>query len=221
LAAIILLFSRGTMMSLLLTMLLYTAVMVIRFKLYKYIFPILIVLAVMVSFLFWAGNLSDAWKELNTLPAEMSSQKGSIEANIEGAKRAKAIFKDFPIWGVGTGGYEKVSMRYATPGTADTTPLAKFQSLNHFLHLLAEEGLGGLLYGLFLILYFFGFLRKLLGVKSRYQFVMGLSFLAPVAGIFAHALINDLMQRFSTSMLVYLLMGAGLGILRNDVEHHA
>ena len=89
----------------------------------------------------------------------------------------------------------------------------------HYLQVLAEEGSGAFLYYLFLLAYLAEMAKGLWGTQSRFKFIMGLSLFAPVLMILMHAAINPLMQRFSTSMLVYMTMGAGLGVLRKDFEH--
>jgi len=56
-------------------------------------------------------------------------------------------------------------------------------------------------------------------LQSRFQFMSGLALFCAVLMVLLHASIHYLMQRFAISMLVYLLMGAGLRVLRPDFEH--
>ena len=185
---------------------------------------------IVVGILLWAGSLPSVWKELATLQLEMKSFKEKIdltrpaysgEVSLEGGRRALAIYRAHPIWGVGTHGYPLVSESYATPGTEGGWGMgaAKFSSLCYYLQLLAEEGLGAYLYFLFLLAYGIEVGRGLFITRSRFQFLAALSLVSGVLMILFHAAFGVHMERFSTSMLTYILMGASLGILRKDFKH--
>jgi len=219
-ASILLLFSRGTIACFGVSLLVFLFLYLFKFLSRGHVFMMVLFVGVMGGFLSWAGNLGQAWKEIQTLDREFDSgQDVSMTVNIEGAKRAIAIYKDHPVWGIGTSGYRTVAKAYVTDGYHDKYPLPDYEAMCHYLHLLAEEGLGAVLYFLFLIAYFLEMMTGLFKTKSRFQFLMALSLFSAVLLVFGHAAINDLMQRYSMSMLVYLSMGASMGILHKGFQH--
>lgn len=171
------------------------------------------------------GAPQKIWKELQTLEREFQSPSDSntpasstsLSSNQEGAKRAFSIYRAYPGWGVGTGGYELFSLQFATPGTENNGAVA-LRALSHYPQLLAEEGKGAFLYFFFLLVYFIEVVWLSFRTKSRLQFYTGLSLLASVALVLAHASFQFLMQQISISSLVYLSMGLGLGVLHADFE---
>jgi hypothetical protein len=184
------------------------------------VFSIMILVAVFV-FLTWAGQLPKAVNELTTLQSEKFEKRGgSASMNWEGAQRALRIYEAFPIWGAGIGGYKVLSEDFETPGAEEEHGyvLAKFQSMCHYLHLLAEEGIGAYLYFLFILGYLIDLLIGLVRVRGRFQFIAALSFATPALLVLMHAAINHLMQRFSLPVLVYIFMGTSLAVLRKDYE---
>lgn len=176
-------------------------------------------LLLIVGFLLWAGDIQATWKELQTVETEFNpSGSTSLSTNREGAKRALAIYRAHPLWGVGTSGYSRVSEQFATPGTEEDA-MVKFKAMSHYWQVLAEEGAGAFLYFLFVGGYLFEAVRGLRRTQSRFQFTAGLSLFCAVLMVLLHASIHYLMQRYSISMLVYTLMGASLRVLRPDFEH--
>lgn len=174
------------------------------------------VFLLVAAFLIWAGNVQGAWKELRTLKGEGSeSEIKSFGTNIEGAKRAVRIYRAFPVWGVGTRGYSSVSESFRTPGTQPYA-MRRYKAFCHYLQTLAEEGSGAFLYFLFLLAYFFEITRGLLKTRSRFQFMAGLSLGTAVVMILAHAAVKPVMDYFAAASLVFLLMGALLGLLHDD-----
>ncbi len=218
--------SRGTILSFALTLVLYFLSLLLKFRSKSQLFISGLAAVFIFGFFAWAGNPAGTLKELQTIQEETDphTQKSFI-ANVEGAQRAVAIYRAYPIWGVGTDGYEKVSEHFATEKSRQATErrgayqLAQFKAMSHYLQILAEEGLGAFLYGLFLIAYAWILISRLICVKSRFQFIAALSLAAPVFLILVHASFGFLMQQFSVSMLVYSLMGASLGALRRDFVH--
>ena len=71
---------------------------------------------------------------------------------------------------------------------------------------------------MFLGAYFVEVVSGLLGTRSRFQFMAGLSLVMGVAMILIHSSIHFLMEQFSISMLVYIYMGASLGVLSKDFQ---
>lgn len=216
--AVILFFSRGTILSFSIAFALFFLVTLVKFpSRTQLIFSGAVFVAVLI-FLIWAGNLPGVWKELGTLKTETNvTERTSFSTNREGARRGLRIYRDHPLWGVGTEGYAIVSERYATPGS-EQLYMAKVRTMNHFLQILAEEGTGALLYFLFLGAYFVEVVSGLLGTKSRFQFMAGLSLVMGVVMILIHSSIHFLMEQFSISMLVYIYMGASLGVLSKDFQ---
>ena len=219
--AVILFFSRGTILSFSIAFMIYILATLLKFPSRHQLIFSSVILGLVSIFLIWAGNLPGVWKELGTLRRETHPEDltSSFATNREGAHRALAIYRDYPLWGVGTDGYAIVSKKY-TSSIPRPAPLllADIRAMCHYLQLLAEEGMGAYLYFFFLLAYFFEGIRGLRRTKSRFQFTAGLSLFAAVVMVLIHASINLLMEQFSISMLIYIFMGASLGVLRNDFE---
>lgn len=213
--AVFLIFSRGTILSFVFSLVVFLTVALWKFPSRKqFVFSFLALVSIL-GFLVWSGKSAALWKELSTVQREFDAEKeGSLSANREGARRALAILREYPVWGVGTGGYRLVSKNFASPGTEGS--MASKTVYCHYLETLAEEGVGGLLYFLFIGAYFIEVSRGLKNAKSRFQFIAGLSLFAPVLMVFLHASFGLLMQRISLSTLVYIWMGASLGVLSKD-----
>lgn len=228
-ATILLLYSRGTILCM-------TLVFLASFFLLAMKFPsktqwgfLIAFLTVGFVFFSWAGNLEKAWKEVRTLKDEQAVvnrnitlevyKSRSMYVNQEAARRALRIQKDFPVWGIGTGGYYKIARNYSSGGDYDALDLASATAMCHYLQTLAEEGIGAFIYYAFLLCYFGELLWGLFLTKSQFKFIAALSLSAPVLVILSHAAIIDTMQRFSIAMPVYILMGASLAALRKDFQH--
>lgn len=212
-------YSRGTMISFGLVLLFFLVAMGIRFFSRQQLLFSLLALGIVLAFVFWAGNAGKALKELQTVNSEWNDAEGirSFSVNREGARRSLEIYKTHPLWGAGTGGYEKVSWQFASSGTEDSA--VNQVAYSHYFQLLAEEGAGAFLYYLFILSYFFEGLRGLWKTRSRFQFMSALSLFAAVSMVMIHASIGVLMERFSLSMLIYILMGANLAVLNKDFGH--
>jgi hypothetical protein len=218
-AAIFLFFSRGTILCFFAALLFFLSAYVLKSLSRRSAAVALAVIFALFMFLAWAGQLPKIVNELMTLQKERVD-RGSASVNWEGAQRALRIYRAFPIWGVGTKGYQVVSEDFATPGTSedDIYFLARFESMCHYLHLLAEEGIGAYLYFLFILGYLIDLLIGLVRVRGRFQFIAALSFAGAPLLVFTHAAINHLMQQFSLQALVYISMAASLAVLRKDYE---
>ena len=211
--------SRGTVLCFSAAFLVYLFCLLLKFPSRTQMVSSLAALLLITGFLLWAGDIQATWKELQTVENEFDASKpASLSTNREAAKRAVAIYGAHPLWGVGTGGYSRVSERFATPGT-ERDAMAKFKAMSHYGQLLAEEGTGAFFYFLFVGGYFFEISRGLRKTQSRFQFMSGIALFCAVLMVLLHASIHYLMQRFAISMLVYLLMGASLRVLRPDFEH--
>ncbi|MDD5671657.1 MAG: hypothetical protein PHN49_08465, partial [Candidatus Omnitrophica bacterium] len=214
--------SRGAIMCFSGAFLFFLLALFIKFPSKVQMISMITIFLIVAGFLLYAGNLKGVWKELQTVEGEFGEGKESLvsfDANREGARRAMAIYRAYPFWGVGTWGYDAVAKKFATPGTYDEIRLIKFRIMCHYLTILAEEGIGAFVYYLFLLAYFYEILIGLIKTKSRFQFVSCLSLFAAVIMVLAHAGINHLMQNWTTAMLAYIFMGASLGILRRDFQH--
>ncbi len=230
--AIFLFFSRGTMLTFLLMTAVYLGVLLAKYPSRVALLSVAGAVIFLLLALVWGGNLKGAWKEIRTLEKEQQAleetpgtqsalSNKSINYVREGARRSLAIYRDHRLWGAGSRGYREVSKQYADPELGKVDELINLQSLAHYHQLLAEEGAGAYLYFLFLLAYFFELGRGLLRTRSRFKFVMGLSFAAPVVMILAHAAFNQLMEQFSMAMPVHLMMGAGLAVLQQDFKHES
>lgn len=206
--------SRGTILCLAFAFWVYVGILFLKYPSRAMGLLILILVALGLGFLYGAINWSMVWKELQSIPQEFSStQMTSLSTNAEAAKRALVIYKVYPLWGVGTGGYASVSDIFASPAS-EVLVTAKFRAMSHYLTLLAEEGIGAYLYFLFLLAYFFELGKGLWKVQGRFQFLASLSLGTTVLMLLSHASVFYLLQLFSFSSLLYILMGASLGILR-------
>ena len=224
--AVVLFFSRATIASFLIALVVFFLGHLVKFPSRVQVISLGASFLLIVAILGWAGRLPAVWRELQTVKMELKTELDpnrppvTVLINKEAAKRALAIHRDYTLWGAGTWGYSDLSEWYASPGTEGEWGQggAKFDARCHYLEVLAEEGVGAYLYFLFLIAYLFEAAWGLLRSQSRFQFMAGLSLFAGVLMILIHAGIIDMMERVSLSVLVYILMGASLGILRRDFQ---
>lgn len=218
-AAVVTLLSRGTIVCFSVCLGIFLCGLLVKYPSRKQLVFVSVVIALVIAFLWWAGNLTQAGREVSTLTNELRPKfSGSFSFNVEGAKRAIRIYRRHPGFGVGTGGYEFESLKYATRGT-ESWMMIKFKAMCHYVQLLAEEGAGAFIYFLFILVYYLEMISKLIQTKSRFQFIAGLALVCACSMVLSHAGINHLMERFSIAMLVYILMGASLAVLRKDFKH--
>lgn len=211
--------SRGTIIFFAFSSLLYAFFYMAKIKKLKYLLLFGVLLIFLIGFFAWAGDYERIWKELLTLEREFNSNvTNSFSYNIEGAKRAIAIYQDFGLFGTGTAGFRLFSKFYASTGFAEGG-LIGFYVMCHYLQVLTEEGLGAYLYFLFLMVSLGTIFIKLIKVKSNFQFLFGLALFSSTMMFLSHASINHLMQRFSVSFLVYTLMAGSLSVLSDNFEH--
>lgn len=217
--ASLLFLGRGTMLSFFLAFLFFLIAVFIKYPSRKQMSFTVLVFLVVFGFLYWFGNWERMWEEVATVQSEVghTTESRSTDDNREGIRRALTMFRANPLWGVGTDGYGAISEHFALPGTENS--MANLFALCHYAQVLAEEGCGAIFYFLFLIVYFFESLRGLRRAESRFQFFTGIGLFAPVFMVLTHALVSQLMQRFTISMLVYILMGASLSVLSKDFDH--
>jgi len=222
--AIFLLNSRGTMLSLMIACLLYLVGFCIKFPSRKSVLFAFGFLICGVLFLAWKGNLQKAWFELLTLRNESviehSEEISSFTTNIVGGKRAFRMFQDYPLWGVGTGGFHQFSRNYGDSEENTSFFLANHHAMNHYLQKLAEEGLGAILYFLFLIFYFIEAVLRCFRTKSRYQFFFGYAFVVAAFMLYLHAAFNHLLEHYTFILLAFSTMGLGLSLLQSNFKHH-
>lgn len=217
--AVLMLLSRGTVLCFSLAFFVFWLAATVRFPSHSTRLAAVAVIIFLIGFFFWMGSLQDTWREIQTLGSELDPDfQGSFQANREGARRALEIYRTFPLSGAGTGGYEVWAVPFAGAGT-ESWPLIRFKAMCHYLEVLAEEGIGAYFYFLMILAYGFEMIRGFIKSASRFQFLSALALFSAVGMILIHASFNHLMDRFSISTLVYLLMGASLAILRHDFEH--
>jgi hypothetical protein len=231
-AAIFLFFSRGTMLTFLLAAGLFFLSLLIKFPSRFTGGLVGGALLALFGFLVWSGSLKGTFEELQTLGQEQKIMKGesghegpgegddhsSLYVK-EGIRRTLAIYRHYPVLGAGTRGYREISKHYADPELGSTGELVNFHSLSHYTQLLAEEGSAAVIYFLFLLVYAFEVLRGLLRTQSRFKFVMAASLGAPLLMISIHAVFNQLLEQFALGLPFHFMMGAALGVLRQDFKH--
>lgn len=219
-AAVVLFFSRGTILSFALVSLTFLLIIVIKIRSVAVTSIVVVFLLGAIGFLSWSTNLGAVWKELQTLEREVDAESaGSFDTNKEGIHRALGMYADHKLWGVGTRGYKKLAEQYATEGSWDKLWFARVQSMCHYVHTLAEEGAGAYFYFLFILCFLLSGATILLKTGSQYKFILCLAMISPVVMVFLHASFNHLMQRFSMSMIIYSLMGVSMGLFRKDFKH--
>lgn len=206
--------SRGTMLSFLAAFLFFVLALILRESFSRrrlvYTGALFIILA---GFLVWASDMPGTLKELQTVEAEVGPEAhGSFQSNIEAGKRALRIFRDHSFWGVGRLGYSSLSLHYASPGLEEEL-IPRTRAMSHYFQVLADEGLGAFFYFAFLVLFWLLMVRRLYGVKSNFQFVVGLSLFSAVSMVYLHALIHQLLEQFSFIVLIPVVMGAALSVL--------
>ncbi|MFZ5803067.1 MAG: O-antigen ligase family protein [Candidatus Omnitrophota bacterium] len=217
---IFLFFSRGCIVSFLVSFLLYWLIFLWKIHQRRVTVFVLIVSTLLALSVFFVGNFQKAWQEVKTLQSEVESPS-SFRNNLEGGKAALAMYHDHRVWGIGTGNYRARVMEYSeTIRTEPGLTLARFVVLCHYLQVLAEEGAGAWIYFAMLGVFLFEVIRGFIRAKSNFQFIAGLSVFIPVVMTLGHATINFVMQQVSMSLLVYLFMGATLGILHADFLYH-
>ena len=216
--AVILLFSRGTIISFAFGFLVFLLAALVKFFSRQHILLLGLVFLVAGGFVVWAANLQATWKEVATSKKEVTGtqEESSFSTNREGAKRALAIYHDFPVWGVGHRGYARMSQQYATPGKEKINPMSILEVSCHYLQILAEQGVGAYIYFVFLLVWILEAGWLLFKTESRFQFIAALSLSSYVLMILVHAAIKPVMEYFAIATPVYLLMGATLASLRTD-----
>lgn len=217
--AIFLAYSRGTILCFVITSAVLTLFFFLKFMSKKYALGW--VIAAVVSYLFLSNtiDLGRVFGEVQTLQEEKDTERSSLSTTLEGIRRSKLIYKDSFPWGVGYGGYEKVSRKYAAPQPSRNLRGANSQAISHYYQVLAEQGIGAWLYFAFILIFFVEWLVGLYGTSSHFKFIAGLSLGAPVLLIFTHASFAFLMERYMIAACVYGLMGAALGVLHKDFRH--
>lgn len=220
-AALFLLRSRGSMLFFILVFIPYVAAVLIKLPLsHKKVWASGFIAAFLV-FVFWAGNIPAAVKEMQTLSDETSRiSRRSYNVNLDGQQRARRMFEAYKLFGVGRGNYIKASQTFAGEGIeADSVASANFTCMSHYWTVLAEEGMSGIPYFLWIFFLCLWALKQSGSASSRFQCIAGISLLAPMLMVLGHASINDLMDRFGMQALVLLSAGALWGIFRKDFGH--
>jgi hypothetical protein len=219
-SAILLLLSRGTMICFFGTLFMFGLLMALKFLSIGKIRWFLVAFVLLGGYLVWAGRLNVAVREIQTIEHE-TLEHGTLAVNVEGARRALAIYRAFPLWGTGHGGYQLVAKKFASPAWSsdDAYVLPNFVAMNHYYQSLAEEGGGAYLYFLLFAVCLFRIILGLIRTNSRFKFIAALSLISPALMILVHASFNHLMQRFSTAALVFICIGCSLAVLRKDFQH--
>jgi len=220
--AILLLFSRGTMIAFFLALFIFLVIHAIKFRSIQKTLVTGVLLVAIVGVGGWAGNLSKALKEVSTLASEVGGEGGSSSANKKGSQLARAIYDSNPLWGVGRNGYEKFAKSFDRD-YKEGQPLgfSHYTPYNHYLKTLCEQGFGAYLYFLWLICWILGSCWALYRTQSYFKFVIGLSLFCSVLTVLIHASFGFLMQYYATSAFVYILMAMTLGVLSPHFKHES
>lgn len=224
-AGILLLFSRGTIAFYFIALFIYFIFILSKKPSVKKVASAAAVFAVSLIFLFWAGNFQEAVKEVSTLEKEQAvlagkdtAKHGSISYNLEGMKRSMKMYHEHPVLGVGTKGYKLWSEHYADKASWKKYVVIRFAALSHYGQTLAEEGAGAWIYFAFLILWVIEMIKGILTTKSRFVFASAAAILCLAIMILGHGSINHILQRFPMPLLLYILMGAGLAMVRKNFD---
>ncbi len=161
-----------------------------------------------------ADNINEIKEEFISVKHEFHKREGegvkSIEFNIEGAKRSIAMFKDHLMGGVGTDGYDGQSEKYST---ANNLRLPDRWARSHYFQKLAEEGVGAIIYFIFLVIFFCTVIILAIKEESDYVSLISLSLLASLSVCFLHGTISYVLENHSFRMIIYFMMGGCLGVL--------
>ncbi len=187
------------------------------------------VLAAGGAFFLWTGNLDKLQKEMQTLqieqeaaeinPEEAYHKGASIYSNIAGKQNALKLYEKNPVWGVGYAGYMEGVKSLEHEKGYERYQFAKAFALSHYFQILAEEGKGAVLYFIFLAVYFVEVIWRLLKTNSRFQFFAAVSLVCSVVMMLGHGAVNELLQRFTTSFILYAFMGASLAFSSKEFKH--
>ena len=211
--------SRGTIAALIPALAIFFILIALKYARKGHGLAVLVIAGMLGGFLYWGTNMKSVVKEMETLSQENRHDHTSLAFNQETWIASMRISKAYSGWGIGTAAYPLLVQRYVTPGRENLIH-TRTQAMSHYLQVLAEEGkIGGILYFLFLIAYGAEMIWGLWESKSRFKFLAGLGLFCGVLLIFTHAAFNHILERNGVSALVYLCMGASLGVLRPDFSN--
>ncbi len=221
LSAILLLFSRGTILSLVCSLSIFVICLLAKFR--KKIPPLILGVTLFAGLVFgtWAGNLPKAIRETLTVSQEKGGKGSSSMANVKGMQLSIALCRGHAVWGIGTNGYEEKSAAY-DPDWVSGQPKQTYhlRAFSHYFQVLAEEGGGAFLYFLFLFAYVAEMIAGLWRTRSRVKFFFGLAFFCAAISFLIHAGFGFLMESPATSFFVYLLLGVSLAVVKKNFSHH-
>lgn len=221
-AAILLLFSRGSILAFFITLGVFSIAWAAKSISKKNIIILVGFFAGLLVFSVWAGSLKEALTEVMTVSQEKGQEGSSSYANKRGSEIAIEITKKEWPWGTGKYGFgivaKQIDQSWRKPsgfkafhGTAN----------NHYLQVLAEEGAGAIPYYLFLIFCIYRIIAGLVTTKSRYKFLMGLGSFCSALMVLIHTSFHFLMDGFAVGVLVFSALGMSLGVLNKTFQHDA
>lgn len=219
LGAVLLLYSRGTILALSFSILVFLVFLYFRFKRNIYIG---LIFGIVISLFFtaaWIGNGSKAFKETLTAFQE-DGEGGSSVTNKRGKEIALKIYQAYPVWGVGLRGYSVFAQKVDT-NWKETDPAEAYHRspLNHYLLMLSESGAGAFFWFSFIVVWLLQTGYRIIVTKSRLKFALGLCGLCAVLTILTHSIVGFLMQYYATSSLVYAVMGMTSGLLGSHFKY--
>ena len=115
------------------------------------------------------------------------------------------LIKEHPFLGVGINNYPKIAPSYSFWHTEN-------HAHNLYLHYLGEMGFIGSFFLFFNISIFAGYMIKLFKKTNFYLSNLSLGFLLSIISILIFGMIETVLTGFETGLLLWSLMGIGLGI---------
>ncbi|MFZ5801707.1 MAG: O-antigen ligase family protein [Candidatus Omnitrophota bacterium] len=209
--------SRGTIIFFLMGVITFIGGCILKYRSRRIFIPCVLIACLLFLFLKTNIDFKATLQEVSTLQDEMEEPQ-SFAHNIRGANYAVEMFKENPVWGVGTKGYYPYRKTFKKTSPQNVY-MADYKAMNHYLTILAEEGLGAWFYFLFILVFFIESVLMLQRTPSRFQFLFGMGFFVPVLMILGHASISFMLDHVNMSLLLCALMGACLGILSPGFRH--
>jgi O-antigen ligase/tetratricopeptide (TPR) repeat protein len=195
--------SRGGIIGLSLSMLLFGVMLFIRNSTKKKGRTIVLLFLIILLSVGWFG-----WKPV-IARFEKMGHTGLSEYRIQNWRDSVKILKGFPLLGTGLGTYEHVYPRYKTVPAQERWEHAH----NDYLEGAVELGAAGALVALGIVISFyramFGILRKR---KSLYSRLLGIGGMAGVTGILVHSFVDFNLHVGANGLYFWFLMGFAVAV---------
>lgn len=201
--ALFLSLSRGGIIGLSLSMLLFGVMLSVRNSTRKKGRTIIALFLIILFSVGWFG-----WKPV-IARFEKIGREGSSEYRIQNWKDSLKIVKAFPLFGTGLGTYEHVYPRYKTVPTQERWEHAH----NDYIEGAVELGASGSLVALCIIISFYRTMFRILGKrKSLYSRLLGIGGMAGVTGILSHSFVDFNLHVGANGLYFWFLMGFAVAV---------